>query len=263
MTDGDLALGQHELSTDNRGVEAGVNFAASDSTDLGLALSWNTADFALSNGFGSGASDTIFVALRARTSSDRAYVEGALAYGRSDITTDRTVTIAGVDRFTADTTAETIAAHIEAGYHMGRITSFVGLRAQSFSTPAYEETTVAGSSSFALRHDAYTAQSVRSELGVAMEWTSDRFGRDAAAFGVRASWQHEFASNDPSIRSFIAVPGVSFPVSGATRDRDSLVLSANATLAARNGISVGASVDTEFSRNAQDFGGSLSVSYRW
>lgn len=264
VTSGNARFGHHERTSNTRGVAAGVNFLPSKRTDFGIAVSWNTADFALSNGFGSGASDTVFVALRGRTYSERAYLEGALAYGRSDITTDRTVTIAGVDRFTAKTTAENIAAHIEAGYHMGMFTPFAGLRAQSFKTPAYEETTEPGSSSsFALQYDAHRTTSIRSELGVAKQWTRDTSGDGVAAFGLRASWMHEFASNDPSIRSFQSIPGVSFPVSGATRDRNSLVLAASARVTNRDGIYVVGAINTEVSKNAREFGGSLRVGYNW
>jgi len=263
VTSANARFGHQERTSNNRGLAAGVNFLPSQYTDFGVAVSWNTADFALSNGFGSGTSDTVFVALRGRTSSERAYLEGALAYGRSDITTDRTVTVAGVDRFTAETTAESIAAHIEAGYHMGMFTPFAGLRAQSFKTPAYSETTAGSSGSYALQHDAQTTRSLRSELGVAMKWTADTAGANVAAFGVRASWMHEFASNDPSTVTFQNTPGLSFPVSGVTRDRDSLVLAANARVTSRNGVYVDAAINTEFSRNSKDFGGALTMGYNW
>ena len=263
VTDGDAMLGHQKRTSQNKGIAAGVNFLPSDRTDVGVALSWNTADFNLSNGFGSGASDTILVALRGRTSSDRAYLKGVLAYGRSDITTDRTVTIAGIDRFTAETTGETFAAHVETGYHLGMFTPFAGLRALSFSAPAYSETTASGSSSFALGHDAQTTRSLRSELGVDMQWSADTAGPGTAGFGVRAAWVHEFASNDPSTSSFQRLPDVSFPVSGATRNRDSLVLAANATFTNSNGVFIDGAINTEYSKNSKDFGGALTMGYRW
>lgn len=263
VTYGNASLGHHERTAETRGIAAGVNSAPSDRTNFGIAVSWNTADFALSNDFGSGTSNSVFVALRGRTSSEHAYVEGALAYGRSSITTDRTVTIAGTDRFIGETTAQNVAAHIEAGYHMGIFTPFVGLRAQSFRTAAYSERTVAGSSSYALRHYAHTTTSIRSQLGVEMHWSSDTAGQRSTAFGVRAAWARELATNQPGTSSFINVPGLSFPVTGATRDRDALLLSASASLTDRNGLFVVAAVSTQHSRNARDYGGSLTVGYRW
>lgn len=263
VIDGDAGIGWHELSSNNRGIAAGLNFSPNNNSDLGIALSWNTADFALANGFGSGTSDTVFVALRGQTSFDRGYVEGAVAYGRSDITTDRTVTIAGADRLIGETTATSLAAHIEAGYHMGNFTPFVGLRAKSVTTQAYSESAVSGSSTYALRYDEETYTSLRTELGVSMQWPVDPAVSGTPAFGLRAAWAHELSSNEPGTRSFLTIPGVAFPISGATRDRDSLILAASVGVGASNGLYVDGAVNTEYSGNSQDFGGSLTAGYRW
>lgn len=263
QTDGDADLGWQGRTSATKGLAAGLNFAPNDRTSVGIALSGNAADFALSDGSGTGTGRSVFVALRGQTSSDRAYVKAALAYGRSDITTDRTVTIAGVDRFTAETTADTIAAHIEAGYRMGGFTPFAGLRAKSVKTPAYAETTAAGSSSYALQYDAQTTTSLRSELGVDLQWSNDMAGGATAVFGVRAAWAHEFATNEPGTRAFQTVPDAPFAVSGATQDRDSLLLVASVGMAARNGFAIDGALNMQLSRNARDFGGSVTAHYRW
>ena len=263
VTDGNAGLGQQERTSDNRGLAVGLNFSASARTDFGIALSMNKADFALANGFGSGSSDTMFVALRGRTSTDRAYLEGALAYGRSDITTNRTVTLAGVDRLRGDTKADAFAAHVEAGYHMGRVTPFAGLRAQSFTTQAYSETAVSGSPAYALRYAKHTTRSLRSELGVDMHWPTDHAGGARSSVGLRAAWAHEFVSNKPSVRSFVAVPGVAFPISGAARDKDSVILSVSGGVASPNGVFLDGAINAEYSRTYRDIGGSVTVGYRW
>lgn len=262
-TDGDAGLGYHERSSDNQGIAAGLNVALNAGTDFGVALSWNTADFALTEGFGSGTSDTVFVALRGRTVSERGYVEGSIAYGQSDITTSRTLTIAGVDRLVGETTAETMAAHIEAGYHMGHFTPFAGLRAKSITTGAYSETAAAGTSSYGLNYAEHTTTSLRSELGVAVQWSAEDVSGATPTFGLRAAWAHEFASNDAGRATFLSIPDLDIPVSGASRDTDSLVLAAHAGWAASNGIYFDAGLNAEYSSNAQDYGGSLTVGYRW
>jgi len=263
VTDGDTSLGSQERTSDNRGFAFGLNFSPSVGEDFGMALSWNKADFTLNNGFGHGTSDTLFAALRGRTSTDLAYLEGAIAYGRSDVTTDRTVAIAGVDRLIGETTADNFAAHAEAGYHMGIFTPFVGLRAQSFTTKAYSETAASGSSSYALRYDKNTTTSLRSELGADMQWLTENVGDGMTTFGLRAAWAHEFASNDAGTRSFLTVPGAAFSTSGATQDRDSVILAASAGVAASNGLYVDAALNTEFSKNSRDLGGTLTVGYSW
>lgn len=262
-TDGDTGLGYHELSSDNRGIAAGLNLALNAGTDVGVALSWNKADFALADGFGSGNSDTMFVALRGRTVAERGYIAGAIAYGQSDITTERTLTIAGVDRLVGETTATTMAAHLEAGYHMGIFTPFAGLRAKSITTDAYTETAASGTSSYGLNYAKQTTTSLRSELGVAVKWSPDDAGGGVPTLGLRAAWAHELASNDAGRATFLSIPDLDIPVSGVSRDRDSLLLAAHAGWATPTGLYLDAGVNVEYSRNAQDYGGSLTVGYRW
>lgn len=263
IVDGDISRDLQERSSNNRGIAAGLNVSPNNNSDLGIAVSWNTADFALANGSGSGTSDTVFVALRGQTWFDRVYVKGTLAYGRSDITTDRTVTIAGVDRLVGETTGDSLAAHVEAGYNMGIFTPFVGLRGKSFRTQAYSETAASGSSSYALRYDEDTTTSLRTELGISMLWPVDPAVSGTPVIGLRAAWTHELASNKPGSRSFLPPLGVTFPASGATRDRDSLILSASIGSGASSGRYFNGAVNAEYSSNSKDFGGSLTVGYRW
>ncbi|TGD63645.1 DUF3494 domain-containing protein [Tabrizicola sp. WMC-M-20] len=262
-TDGDLSLGHAARTTTNKGVAVGLNFAPSDATNFGVALAWSKADFLLSDAMGSGTSDTLFLGLRGRTVSERGYLEGAIAVGRGDIRTDRTVTIAAFDRLGAETTGNALAAHVEAGYHMGVFTPFVGLRAQSFKTAAYAESAVSGSDSYALAYEAATTTSVRSELGVDMQW-SQALGRNSAtSFGIRAAWGHEFASDPTNRPSFASVPGASFAVTGATQSRDSVTLSANMGVATANGLTIDGGLTAEYASNARDYGGSIKMGYRW
>lgn len=262
-TDGDSSQGWHNRTSQNRGIAAGLNYALSERTDLGAALSWNTADFSLSENVGTCSSDTVFIALRGRTATERAYLEGALAYGRSAITTDRTLTIAGMDRLVGETDADILAAHVEAGYSMGIFTPFVGLRAQSHTTKAFTENAAEGTSTYALRYDEHTSKSVRSELGVQMQWPLGEAPASTPTFGLRAAWAHEFATNDAGTRSFVSLPDAPFAASGATQDRDSLILAANVGFAASNGVFVEGGLNTEQSKNASNVGGSITIGYSW
>lgn len=260
--DGDASQGLPDLSTSDRGFAAGVTYAPRDGLSAGVALSKNKANFDLGDDAGSGSSDTLFLALHGRSSSSRGYVEGALAFGRSDITTERTLTIGGIDRLVGSTRGDILAAHVEAGYRMGRLTPFAGLRAKSVRTDTYSETAATGTSTYGLRYEENTATSVRSELGVALEWPTV-VGTGGPSFGLRASWAHEFASNDPKIRSFLSVPDVTIPITGTTPDRDSLILAATMRLAGRKGFHVNGTIGAEFSSHSRDVSGSLLAGYRW
>lgn len=262
VTDADASVGANEVTTNNRGIAAGLLYSPSATDTFGIAISSATAEFDLENSNGSGESDSLFLALTARRSLESFYIEGALAFGRSDITTDRTVTIAGVDHFEGETTSDSVAARIEAGYRMGRFTPFAGIRAQSVETPGYSETVTSGVDTYALRYEEESAESVRSELGVAFDWPADASGI-RPAFGLRVAWAHEFVSNDPGNRSFLAIPDVSFPASGAEGAEDSLLLSASFRKSFGNGLYVDGAASTEYSDSYSDLGGSLHLGYRW
>ena len=263
VTDADRLLGFEERVSNDRGFAIGLNYAPSHSANIGVAIGKSVGGLDLDNRLGSLSSESLFFALRGRTESERAYVEGALVYGSSDITTDRTVTVAGTDRFTSKVRGKSVAASVEAGYKMGAVTPFVGLRAVSFKTPAHAEATASGSSSYALRYDALTTTSMRSELGVDMQWSKPTSGGGASSIGVRAAWAHEFASNDAGMRSFQSLPDVVFPVTAPSGDRNSVILAAKVAFAGTGGFAIGAGLNAELSKSTRDYGASVSATYRW
>ena len=68
------------------------------------------------NGFGSGRSDLFQAGAFIRHNVGPAYLSGALAYGWQDVTTDRTVTVAGVDQLRAQFNANAFSGRVEGGY---------------------------------------------------------------------------------------------------------------------------------------------------
>lgn len=76
---------------------------------------------------------------------DRAYMSAALAYGWQDVTTDRTVTIAGVDRLRAELNANAFSGRVEGGYRFVArwlngsigITPYAAGQFTTFDLPAY------------------------------------------------------------------------------------------------------------------------------
>ena len=64
---------------------------------------------------GSGRSDLFQAGAFMRHNVGSAYITGALAYGWQDITTDRTVTVAGPDRLRAHFNANAFSGRIEGG----------------------------------------------------------------------------------------------------------------------------------------------------
>ncbi len=90
-----------------------------------------------------------------------AYVTGALAYGGQQITTDRTVTVAGFDKLHAQFDAHAVSGRLEGGTRFATpwmgITPYAAGQFTSCSLPAYGEQALVGTNAFALNYAAKNA----------------------------------------------------------------------------------------------------------
>jgi uncharacterized protein with beta-barrel porin domain len=136
-TDGNAALGSNSTTARAFGFVAGADYRISPATLAGFALAGGGTDFGV-NGFGSGRSDLFQAGAFVRHAVGAAYVSGALAYGWQDVTTDRTVTIAGIDRLHAEFNANAYSGRVEGGYRF--VTPWMGITpyaAGQFTTLAF------------------------------------------------------------------------------------------------------------------------------
>jgi outer membrane autotransporter protein len=196
-----------------------------------------------------------------------AYVAGVLAYGWQDVTTDRTVTVAGIDRLRANFDTNTFAARAETGYRfavarMG-LTPYAALQATTFHLPGYAEAAVSGSNQFALAFASRTSTDVRSELGLRTD-TSFAVQDALLTLRGRAAWAHD-SNTDRSINPiFQSLPGsAAFTVSGARPSADGALVTAGAEMKWRNGWSVAGLFEGEFSRTTDSYAGKGTVKYVW
>ena len=112
----------------------------------------------VANGLGTGRSDLFQAGAYLRHTVGPAYISAALAYGWQDITTDRTVTVAGVDQLRAKFNANAFSGRVEGGYRfvtpwMG-ITPYAAAQFTTFDLPAYAEQALVGANTFALAYGA-------------------------------------------------------------------------------------------------------------
>src|SRR6202030_1924415 len=124
-----------------------------------------------------------------------AYITAAAAYGWQDVTTDRTVTVAGIDRLRAEFNANAVSGRIEGGYRyltpwMG-VTPYAAGQFTTYSLPAYAEQVLSGANTFALNYNARDVTASRTEFGV----RSDKsFAMQNAILTLRGrvAWAHDF-----------------------------------------------------------------------
>jgi len=115
-TDGNAATGSNSVTSRIFGVAAGADYIFSPRTVAGFALAGGGTNFSLANNLGSGRSDLFQAGAFVRHTVGQAYISGALAYGWQDITTNRTVTLAGIDQLQARFNANAFSGRIEGGY---------------------------------------------------------------------------------------------------------------------------------------------------
>lgn len=269
-TDGDTAVGSNNTSSRVYGTAVGADYAPSPDLRLGFALAGGGTTFGVVNG-GTGRSDLFQAGAYLKRSAGPTYFIATVAYGWQDLTTDRTITVAGTDQLRAQFDANAWSGRVEGGYRWVApwaggigITPYAGLQAIIFDLPAYTERTVVGDNSFALNYDAKRATDVRSELGLR---TDQSFAlMDATTFTLRGrvAWARDFTPDRSVNATFQSMPGISsFVVNGASRAGNAALTTLSAEAKWPRGFSVASSLDGEFSNVTRAYNGKLVARYQW
>ncbi len=267
-TDGNTTLGSNNTTSRIAGTAVGADYRISPNTLAGFALAGGGTNFSVVNS-GSGRSDLFQAGAFIRHNAGAAYLSGALAYGWQDITTNRTVTVAGIDQLRAQFNANAWSGRVEGGYRfvspwMGGvgITPYAAGQFTTFDLPAYAEQAVTGVNTFALAYASKSVTDTRSELGL----RSDK--SYAMADGIftlrgRLAWAHDFNPGRNIGATFQTLPGASFVVGGAAQASDSALVTASVEKKWLNGWSAAATFEGEFSQLTTSYAGKGVVRYSW
>jgi uncharacterized protein with beta-barrel porin domain len=267
-TDGNAALGSSTAMSRLYGTAVGVDYRFSPSTIAGFALAGGGTSFSVANN-GTGRSDLFQAGAFIRHTIGPAYLSGALAYGWQDITTDRTLTIAGIDQLRARFDANAWSGRVEGGYRfvvpvvggLG-VTPYAAGQFTTFELPAYTETVITGANAFALTYGGKSVTDSRSELGLR---TDKSFAMDHAILTLRgrAAWAHDYDPDRNIGATFLALPGASFVVNGARQASDSALVTGSAEVKWMNGWSTAGTFEGEFSNVTRSYAGKGVVRYAW
>jgi outer membrane autotransporter protein len=266
-TDGDAASGAADTTTRTYGVATGFDYRAAPDLVVGLALAGGSTNFSVANGLGGGKSDVFQLGVYGTKKFGAAYLSAALSYAWHDASTDRTVTVSGIDRLVADFSAHSFGGRLEGGYRydaaMLSVTPYAAVQVQAFRTSAYGETATLGSNAFALSYDARTVNATRTEIGAWFDKTVALEQGSTVTWRARLAWAHDF-NNDQSINvAFQTLPGASFTVNGAQAAPNAALLSAGAELRLINNWSVAAKLDGELASGARTYAGTGTLRYVW
>jgi autotransporter-associated beta strand protein len=267
-TDGNAALGTNSATSRVFGTAVGADYLLSPRTIVGFTLAGGGTNFSVANG-GTGRSDLFQAGAFVKHSAGSVYISGALAYGWQDITTNRTVTVAGIDQLQARFNANAYSGRVEAGNRfvtpwMGGIgiTPYAAAQFTNFDLPAYAESVLSGANGFALAYNAKSVTDTRSELGI-------RADKSYAVTGAiltlrsRFGWAHDFNPDRSIAATFQTLPGASFVVGGAAQAHDSALTTVSGEMRWLNGWSAAATFEGEFSDVTRSYAAKGAVRYAW
>ncbi|HEX7791440.1 MAG TPA: autotransporter outer membrane beta-barrel domain-containing protein [Afipia sp.] len=259
-------LGISDTSTTVGGFAAGVDYKFSPNSMIGFSLAGGGTSWSVSDNNGGGRSDALLVGVYGAHSFNTSYyLSGALSFGNYWTTTNRTV---GADQFDAKFNVQNFGGRFELGRHFQapegvRLTPYVAIQSQFYTTPSYTETASAGAGAFALAFASRDAWVVRSEAGSRLDktWRLPS-GGSLRAFGKLAYGHDEYS--DPTIAasfSGFAIPA--FAVGGVMPAHDLALVAAGSEWMMGKGWSLMAKFDGEFSERTQTYAGTGRVRYVW
>jgi uncharacterized protein with beta-barrel porin domain len=189
-----------------------------------------------------------------------------LAYGWQNVTTDRTVSVAGADRLRAKFDANAFSGRLEGGYRLATpsigITPYAAGQFTTYALPAYAEQAVSGTNTFALTYGAKTATAPRSELGIRAD-KSYALTDAILTLRGRVAWAHDFTTDRAIAATFQTLPGASFVVNGAGQASDAALTTVSAEIKWIGGFSLAATFEGEFSGVSQSYTSKGVARYAW
>jgi uncharacterized protein with beta-barrel porin domain len=264
-TSGNTVVGSNSTTSSLGAVAVGADYRFSPDTIAGFAMAGGGTSFNVS-GLGSGRSDLFQAGAFVRHTEGPAYFTAALAYGWQNITTDRIVTVAGFDHLRAQFNANAFSGRIEDGYRFATpwmgVTPYAAAQFTTFDLPSYAEQAIVGANTFALAYGAKSVTDVRSEIGVRTD-KSWAMTDSILTLRGRLAWAHDYDPDRSIGATFQTLPGASFVVNGAAQLADKALTSASAEVKWRNGFSLAATFEGEFTGNSSSYAGKGIARYTW
>jgi uncharacterized protein with beta-barrel porin domain len=267
-SDGNAALGTNNATSQVFGMAVGADYLLSPRTIAGFALAGGGTSASIANS-GFTRSDLFQAGAFVRHRAGAAYVTAGVGYGWQDITTNRTVTIAGVDQLRAEFHANTWSGRIEGGYRVAvpstnglGITPYAAAQFTTVALPAYAESVVSGTAAFALSYSGRNVTDSRTEIGFRSDETF-AIRNGLLTVNGRLAWAHDFDPNRFAAVSFLALPASGFTVNGATPGSDAALTSLGADINWLNGWSARAGFEGAFSGVSRSYAGKGLLRYAW
>jgi autotransporter-associated beta strand protein len=262
--DGDaITVGTSRLSASDGHLAIGADMGIAPGIIAGVAFAGGQGDARLANGMGSAKADIYQAGLYALGRFGALSVGVTGSYGSLQVETNRSIPVLGLGAVKADYRAESWSGRAEAAYALGRLSGFglsptAALQAQSVRTPAFVEINGGTGLSAGVISRATTNATVRSELGLKLDYAALVGGADVNIY-ISAAWGHYYARDAKFAGSLVGLAGSAFTVEGVRPSRDVALIAAGADMKIGSTMHVGARFDTEQGSGNRSYAGSAKL----
>lgn len=232
------------------GIAGGMDRWFGPSLLAGFAVGYARSNFDADQISGNGDIDTVSGAVYASYAPGRFYVDGALGFGHSEGSLERSIVFPGVARRTrGEPTANAFLSDVETGYSiaLGRRTTLTPLAAMQGIVVWDDSFTENGAGAIDLIVDGNSTGAAIGLFGG--ELTQEvAVGLQAPLLvKLRAGWAHDFADTSRSFTAgFQGLPGPTFAIAGVDGTGDAAVINVLASLTVRHSLDVFVRYDATF-----------------
>src|SRR5438874_5106211 len=165
--------GFHTDITGGGGLAVGYDLSVIPGTVIGASFLYDYRTFEVAPVYGDGHDNGYNFAVYGTTAFDGLYLSAAGGYSIFSVTTGRDISFTGASgSYHENYTAHGYGGRVEAGIHLPfapfDVTPFVAVLADMISMPAHTESTVSGSTTFAMQSPQHSFNRIRSELGIGL-----------------------------------------------------------------------------------------------
>ncbi|MBB3898767.1 autotransporter-associated beta strand repeat-containing protein [Roseococcus suduntuyensis] len=251
------------VSSTSGGVAAGADVRLSAQVVAGLALAATGATARLSEGLGRAEGTQLQGAVYGTGQFGPLRLAAALAYGATELSTERQVPFFGAGQLRGDVTSQGVSTRLEAGWRVADVLPGVALTPQLafqgswYTVPSYSERATGGQGPAALAVAGQTHGQSRLEVAVRADMS---LGTALSGF-ARAGWAAYLQRDARMSAQFIGLPQAGFTVSGPRPDAHAALVSGGLDWRLSPSTTVTARVDAELSGRSHAVNGTARIRY--
>jgi outer membrane autotransporter protein len=265
--DGQASNGSANLTSNDEGLAAGVDFLVGSDFRLGFTAGTSFGSFNVAGRATSGTVNTEDLGVYGRKTYGPLYVAGTLDFIFASNKTSRYVSGVGpVESETSSSHGNEVLGRIEAGYayRMSQInvSPFIGYQGASLQVPGFSETSAGGSGVLALNVTGRHVPSDQTFLGVQLDTNMTLSGGRALTPYARLSWAHQFDTERNLTVQLQSLP-TNFTVQGAPASADAALVDVGVKLAMSRRVTAYAAFDGGAGNHGESYAGTGGITISW